>query len=266
MSVSLIAPDAAQEQINGRFYRQANLVREYTATKLYPSEATVFVRYGDDLVGQRVLDLGCGAGRLATYLRPLTDDYAGVDVSSHMVDYCSRAFPGLEFHQADMRELTPIGDSSCQAVLAISNLFDAVSHTDRLRTLAEVRRVMKPDGLLAFSSHNRNYDQAGTGPKLEFHRNPLTQARLFADFLQASLNHRRNKLRERSEPEYALINDSGNNYQNLHYYIVRDVQARQLELAGFQLLECLDPLGGTLGPSDDDSPCPSILYIARRRD
>ncbi len=265
MSTTPTVLDSAQEQVNGRLYRQANLVRGYTATKLYPSEATAFVRYRDDFVGQRVLDLGCGAGRLATYLRPLTDHYSGVDVSPHMVDYCRRTFPGLEFHQADMRELTPIGDAYCQAVLAISNLFDAVSHADRLRTLSEARRVLKPDGLLVFSTHNRNHDQAGTGPQLEFHRNPLTQARLFADFLQASLNHRRYKLRERSEPDYALINDSGNNYQNLHYYIARDVQAQQLEQAGFQLLECLDPLGGTLGPSDDDSLCPSILYIARSR-
>jgi SAM-dependent methyltransferase len=255
------------DQVNGRYYRRANLVRNYATAKLFPAEAAALVRYRDDILDRRVLDLGCGAGRLAVYLRPLVARYVGIDVSPHMVSYCRKNFPpDLEFCEADMRSLTPIGDRSFDAVFAVSNLIDAVGHADRLRVLAEVRRVLIEGGLFLFSSHNRHYVRAGSGPTLEFHRNPLTQVRLFADFLQARLNHYRYRALQQFGPEYALINDSGNNFRNLHYYVARDVQARQLDDSGFKLCACLDSQGMSLEPGADDAACPSIVYVARRRD
>lgn len=259
------APDT-QEAINGRLYRNADLVRVYAQTKLLPPEATALIRYRDDIQGRRVLDLGCGAGRLAVYLRPLTDEYVGADVSPHMVAHCRRVFGEFPFVQADMRALTPFDSGSFDTVFAVSNLFDAVSHEDRLRVLAEVRRVLAPQGLLIFSSHNRDYIHAGAAPRLAFHRNPLTQLRLLIDYLQARANHRRIKPLHRFEPDYALLNDSGNNYCSLHYYVSRDVQAEQLTDAGFKLLDCLDELGRTLDPTEQDRADQSLHYVARRSD
>ena len=86
----------------------------------------------------------------------------------------------------------------------------------------------------------------------------------FLEFLGASSNHRRIKPLHRQEAEYALLNDSGNNYRTLHYYVTRDVQARQLAGAGFELLECLGESGETLGPDDRDDAYSSIMYVARR--
>ncbi len=264
LSAPEVAVDTAQDSINGRLYRHSNLVQTYVVTKLHPTESTAMVRYRDDIQSRRVLDLGCGAGRLASYLRPLTSQYMGLDVSEYMVAYCRRFFPELEFVQGDMRSLQPFGDGSFDTVFAVANLFDAVSHPERLQVLAELRRVLVPDGLLIFSSHNRNYALAGTGPRLRIHRNPITQLRVFMDYVQASANHRRIKPLHRFEPDYALLNDSGNNYFTLHYYVSREVQARQLATAGFELLECLGESGHALHDGDADDSCPSILYIARR--
>lgn len=269
MAVAQLAPpknaiDSAQDTINGRLYRQANLVQTYVATKLHPTECTAFVRYRDHIQSRRVLDLGCGAGRLATYLRPLTNQYVGLDVSAYMVAHCRRAFPEFEFVQGDMRFLTAFEPQSFDTVFAVANLFDAVTHQERRQVLAEARRVLSPDGLLIFSAHNRNFIHAGRGPQLQFHRNPITQVRVFMDYLQASRNHRRIKSLHRFEPDYALLNDSGNNYFTLHYYVSREVQARQLAAAGFELLECLDENGRTLAPGDGDQFCASLMYVARR--
>jgi SAM-dependent methyltransferase len=264
LSAPAAAQNSAQETINGRLYRSSNLVQTYAATKLHPAESTALVRYRDHVLERPVLDLGCGAGRLATYLRPLTEQYVGFDVSAYMVDYCRRAYPDFTFVQGDMRSLAPFAVQSFDTVFAVANLFDAVSHEERRQVLAEVRRILAPDGLLIFSAHNRNYINAGCGPRLEFHRNPMTQARVFVDYLQASRNHRRIKPLHRFEPEYALLNDSGNNYFTLHYYVTREVQGRQLAAAGFELLECLDDAGLTLKPGDSDAACSSLFYIARR--
>jgi SAM-dependent methyltransferase len=254
---------AAQDDVNGRLYRRADLVRLYVATNLYPPEATAFVRYRGDIHQRRVLDLGCGAGRLATYLRPLTDQYCGVDVSPHMVDHCRRAFAGMRFLQGDMRSLPTLADGSFDAVVAVFNLFDAVSHEDRLRTLAEARRVLAPGGLLFFSAHNRNFSHAADGPKLEFRRNPVNQLRCMMDYLRARSNRRRIKPHQRFERDYALLNDSGHNFSVLHYYIGREAQAKQLADVGFRLVECLDEVGRTLPDGADDSAYASIHYVAR---
>jgi SAM-dependent methyltransferase len=254
---------SAQDQINGQLYQRPDLVRFYTTTNLYPPEAVALVRYREDVYQRCVLDLGCGAGRLAVYLRPLTDHYVGVDSSPHMVAHCRQTFPELEFLQADMRSLPYFGAGSFHTVFGVFNLFDAVSHADRLRTLTEVRRLLVPEGLLVFSSHNRNYAEATAGPRLRFHRNPLTQARCVMEFVQAWANRRRLKSAQRFEPDYALLNDSAHNYSVLHYYISRDAQVRQLAAAGFRLIECLDELGRTLDILDDDRAYSSIHYVAR---
>lgn len=263
---SIAAPETAQEAINGTLYRESDLVRYYAAAKLHPPEATALVRYRDDVHGRRVLDLGCGAGRLTTYLRPLVKEYVGLDVSTHMVGYCRKAFPGLEFHQGDMRDLTLFESQTFDTVFAVANLFDAVSHKERLQVLSEVRRVLVPGGLLIFSTHNRNYEHAGAGPTLSYHRNPITQAHAFLEYLQASANHRRIKPFHKHEADYALLNDSGNNYVTLHYYVTREVQARQLVGAGFELVECLGDFGETIRPGESAAPYPSLHYVARRDD
>jgi SAM-dependent methyltransferase len=257
MSVS-----TAQDEINGALYQRADLVRLYTAVQLHPPEAVALVRYREDIQGRRVLDLGCGAGRLATYLRPLTNHYAGLDVSAHMVAHSRQRFPGLTFVQGDMRHL-PFEAGAFDAVLAVFNLFDAVSHDDRLKVLADVRRVLAPGGLLFFSAHNRNYAEADLVPRLHFSRNPITQLRLVGDYLRCVVNHRRIRKLQQACGEYALVNDEGHHFSALHYYIRRDAQARQLKTAGFELIECLDELGRTLRPEEDDRAYSCIHYLAR---
>jgi ubiquinone/menaquinone biosynthesis C-methylase UbiE len=222
VSIRPESPGGPQDEINGRLYRRADLVRDSSVLTLSPPEVMALIRYREDVVGRRVLDLGCGAGRLAAYLRPLAGRYVGLDVSPHMVNHCRQAFVGLEFLRGDMRHLQAFSDNSFDTVFAICNLFDAVSQDDRLKTLAEVRRVLAPGGLLVFSAHNRNYSGLGKGPTLQLSRNPFTQLRYLVEYLQSISNSRRIKPHQRFEADYVLLNDSGHNFAVLHYYISRE--------------------------------------------
>lgn len=47
--------------------------------------------------GARVLDYGCGFGRMAAEF----DDYWGVDIAAHRIDYAKEAHPGKRFHAID---------------------------------------------------------------------------------------------------------------------------------------------------------------------
>jgi SAM-dependent methyltransferase len=254
----------AQEEINTRLWRDTDMVRQYESVHLTPAEATALIRYRDAFLGGRVLDLGCGAGRIAAYLRPHGCEYVGLDISPRMVAACRRRLPGMTFEVGDMRDLSAFVDGSFAAVLAVLNLFDAAGHADRLRTLAGIRRALKPGGLLIFSAHNRACRAARDGPALQRSRNPVTQLWYVYEYFRARGNRRRIGPHQREEDEYALVNDCAHGYSALHYYIGRAAQERQLAGCGFDLVECLDESGRTLGAGEEAADDPSIHYVARR--
>lgn len=100
-----------------------------------------------------VLDLGVGAGRTTRYLAG-AGSYLGVDYSTTMVEACRRAFPGLRFVVGDARHLDFVDDASADLVLFSYNGIDHADAAGRRRILSEMKRVLRPGGLMIFSSHN----------------------------------------------------------------------------------------------------------------
>ncbi len=121
--------------------------------------------------GDRVLDMGCGIGRMAM---PLTDyleggSYAGFDVGRQMVGWCTRNItprrPGFEFswapvynakynpfgHVSGTEFRFPYDDASFDFAFATS-LFTHLPRDEVRHYLAETARVLRPSGtcLLTF--------------------------------------------------------------------------------------------------------------------
>ena len=94
----------------------------------------------------RVLDAGCGTGgMLALLLRRLSvSEVAGVDASELAVQHCSRR--GLRCVRLGSVNELPFEDASFDGVLSLDVLYH--SGVDEMRALAEMRRVLKPGGVL----------------------------------------------------------------------------------------------------------------------
>jgi SAM-dependent methyltransferase len=255
---------SAQDRVNQRIYQAPNIARFYQSDELDRAETMALLCYQPAFAGRDVLDLGVGAGRTSRFLAPLAARYACLDSSGPMIQYLRAQFPKLEASLADMRDLSAFAPSSFDFVLASCNLIDAVSHEDRLRVLAEVRRVLRPDGTFMFSSHNRRLRTAHSGPRMVWDRNLVTQALQAVRFIRSWINHARVGRLRRIEPDYALLNDPGHDYAALHYYIDRQTQRRQLHGTGFQLLDVFGGDGRRLAPEDDDQDSPSLLYVAKK--
>lgn len=58
------------------------------------------------LPGNKVIDLGCGAGRDSEQFIKDKFDYLGVDSSQSMLDLASQRVPGANFRLMDLRDLT----------------------------------------------------------------------------------------------------------------------------------------------------------------
>jgi SAM-dependent methyltransferase len=250
-----------QDLVNGRLYQRPERVQQYKKVAVAPPEMTILLRHRDRIVDKRLLEIGCGAGRLAAYLGP-SSHYVGLDISPHMIAHCRTAYPGLDFVEGDLRA-PQFADATFDTIVAISNVVDAVSHADRLAALAEWSRVLVPGGTLIFSTHNRHHPVER--PVLERSRNPLRQVRFGIEYLQALLNHARLRGHERSEHDYELRNDPGHEFSVLHYYIDRATQERQLEAAGFEVLDCIDVAGVSLAPTEDDRASTELHFVAQRR-
>ena len=75
-----------QSAVNARIWRSGKYLRAYDSRVLIPGEVQLLVRYSSHLAG-RVLDLGCGAGRVLAYLVMLGSDAYGFDISAAMVEH-----------------------------------------------------------------------------------------------------------------------------------------------------------------------------------
>jgi len=113
----------------------------------------------------RVLELGCGSGRL---LVPLVRDgcqVVGVDRSAAMLARCAERLAGrgraargrAQLVRADFRAL-PLADGAAERFPLIVCPFNGFMHLytrrDVEQCLAEVRRLLAPDGLFAFDVLN----------------------------------------------------------------------------------------------------------------
>jgi ubiquinone/menaquinone biosynthesis C-methylase UbiE len=104
--------------------------------------------------GERVLDLGCGAGDLAADLAHAGAQVTAADVAQAALDRASRRHPELELRLVGIDEPLPFDDGSFDAVWS-SEVIEHVA--DTARWLSEVRRVLAPRGrvLLTTPNHGR---------------------------------------------------------------------------------------------------------------
>lgn len=98
-----------------------------------------------------ICDLGCGPGQIARYLHRQGVETLGVDLSPKMVAEAQRLNPEIHFHQGDMLFL-PDADNAWGGIAA----FYCIIHIPReqvLEALREMRRVLKPGGILLVTFH-----------------------------------------------------------------------------------------------------------------
>jgi SAM-dependent methyltransferase len=99
--------------------------------------------------GARVLDAGCGTGRVAIRLAELGYDCVGVDSDAAMLAEARRAAPGLTWVLADLAALDlPGPDRAFDLVVAAGNVFPFLAPGSGPAVLDRLAAHLRPDGLL----------------------------------------------------------------------------------------------------------------------
>ncbi|MES0341001.1 MAG: class I SAM-dependent methyltransferase [Candidatus Humimicrobiaceae bacterium] len=240
-------------------YNTESISKDYASRDyLEPAERAVIEILGSSLSSMKMLDMGVGGGRTTKYFAPLALNYTGADYAPAMVNACIEKYgDDYFFITCDARDMEELSDNSFDFVLFSFNGIDSFSHEDRVSSLKEIHRVLRPGGYYCFSSHNLNWNglpdlfslkqvkkiaQAGKSDTDEGtkdfkkqvdrgFRSAYKVARLSILNRSFRMKDYINKLRK---SERGHIYDNSLNGKAKVYYITKDEQIRQLKAAGFK--------------------------------
>ena len=124
--------------------------------------------------GQRVLDIACGEGYGSALLADVASLVIGVDIAPDAIAHASRRYgqPHLTFLTGHCAAI-PLSDGSVDVVVS----FETIEHHDRHdEMMREIKRVLRPGGLLIMSSPDRREYSDVPG-----HSNPFHVRELYRD-------------------------------------------------------------------------------------
>lgn len=103
----------------------------------------------------RVLELGCGGGRISRYVAPLVAELVCTDVSRAMVAEARQnlaTFPNVQVAVTNGFALPEFGDATFDVVFA-QGVLGYIDPNPAIALLDEVRRVLRHDGVCVFNFH-----------------------------------------------------------------------------------------------------------------
>lgn len=123
---------------------------------------------GDDLAGEarlvdamvgrhsRILDAGCGPGRLSGYLHAVGHDVVGADVDPKLIAAAEQDYPGPAYYVADLSELDlpATGEQAgFDAIIAAGNVMVFLAPGTETQVLQRLAANLKPGGFIVTGFH-----------------------------------------------------------------------------------------------------------------
>ena len=210
---------------------------EFTGERFIPGKADEelaiehFTRYrfaAQFAVGKRVLDAACGSGYGSKILAETAENVCGIDISSEAVAFANENYKAenISFQCASVAEL-PFQDQSFDLIVS----FETLEHVDEQTQqafLREIRRTLKPGGILVMSTPNREvYDKRGDN---EFHVHELSYTE-FESFLREAF---------RTVCFYPQMWEISNSIMNLETTRADAIGGVQVEKADYLIAICSD--------------------------
>lgn len=125
-----------------------------------PSQQDVHIEIAKKIGNGRILDLGCGVGKMLRHLEGFSH-YTGLDISPQMLEVAIEKYGKRE--DCDFAQLNAVSDelgipvSSIDGVVMNNVLYALEKRENALSVLSKIRDVMKPKGLLAITTLNSEF-------------------------------------------------------------------------------------------------------------
>lgn len=250
---------------NYKTYKASNIVEYYKQlTQLQPAEQTLITLLKSHLSTFKMLDLGVGGGRTTQYFAALVKEYIGIDYSAEMITACQQRFidysKSIVFEVGDARNIHQFADNSFDLILFSFNGIDYVNHQDRLKIIAEIKRVGKPGCYVFFSSHNLQSMAKQFNYKTHISLNPFTSYINLVMFGFLKLFNPKIRFQRLQTTDYLILRDESHNFRLQTYYIRPEAQIKQLE-DNFDQIEIYSWKTGKKIVDKNDSALNSDLWL-----
>jgi 2-polyprenyl-3-methyl-5-hydroxy-6-metoxy-1,4-benzoquinol methylase len=107
-------------------------------------------------VGEKILDAGCGNGRLLEALKDKEIEYLGIDNSRNLLALARRNYPAQKFLEADILDLRALPDSYFDRIFCLAVLSHLPTRARRIKALKQLSLKLKPGGEIIISAWNLN--------------------------------------------------------------------------------------------------------------
>jgi GT2 family glycosyltransferase/SAM-dependent methyltransferase len=144
------------------------------------SEGLHRYRFAADVcTGKRVLDLGCGDGYGVAMLAERAARVVGLDIDGRCIERCRRRYKGdeLEFLLGTGLDMHALDSHSFDAVVCFEVIEYLAEHG---LLLDEIRRVLRPDGLLLLSTPERRVHTDILGREHQYHVKQLSRQEILS--------------------------------------------------------------------------------------
>jgi len=147
-----LPPPALRQRVHGNFKAESYLK---VSKRVAEDVRMLFNSVGYDLDSfQRVLDFGCGSGRLLRKLGDLQGELHGTDIDGEAIDWCCKNLPFAKSAVNGALPPTSYPDDFFDCIIAIS-VFTHLDEKMQFVWLAELQRITKPGGALLLSVHGK---------------------------------------------------------------------------------------------------------------
>jgi len=103
----------------------------------------IIARY---VTGNKAIDIGCGTGRSTRFLQRLGFDAVGVDIAGKMIEKARQIDPDGDYRLIDGGDLSEFQENAYALALAVFTFDNVPTMEEKVRLLAEMRRLLKADG------------------------------------------------------------------------------------------------------------------------
>jgi len=152
---------------------------EFTGERYIPEVESPEISYehwhrylfaGQFVKGKVVLDVACGEGYGSYFLSTTAKKVTGVDVSQETISYAASKYvkDNLEFKTGLVSSIPTKEDSMFDVIVSFETI-EHISGSDQVAFLAEVKRLLKPNGVFVVSTPNKLIYSDLPKYKNEFH-------------------------------------------------------------------------------------------------
>lgn len=173
--------------------------------------------------GDKVLDFGCGNGRLLELFIDKNIDYIGVDISEKLIEIAKEKYPekANSFQKISSSDILALPDNYFNAVFSIAVFHHFPSEKYRENVAKELYRITKKDGHIIITVWN------------------LYQKKYLKNIIKNWLN----KMRGDGDLDWndcfiSFTNNAGNKFQRFHHAFTKRELYKLFSNAGFQIEKC----------------------------